>query len=214
MLNTDGRHDAIQEFRDAFESEHLQEGLPRTVVERYHAAANDLLALLPDGPALTRAIHDLWRSKNEAVMFAVRLTNARPSSERLFTYPPVRRPGPVGQLGRPWQGSAEQLDSIRSGGPIDRHPGRADGPAMAREPGWFSPGVKAAMSAEPDVEWPDHDEDDPDSSDGRHTLNEPRADAVETTTYGDLARGERKFLPGRPTPDQVDDTRSTTRPPD
>jgi hypothetical protein len=144
MLNTDGRYAGIQEFRDAFEFDHLPDGLPRSVSETFHDHAAALLELLPDGASLTRSLHDLWRSKNEAVLFAVRLAAAQPPGERPFVYPPVRRPGPIGQLGQPHQ---------------DRHPdhqpGRADGPAMAQEP-------------------------------------------VEVTTYGDLARGERRFIDGQP----------------
>jgi hypothetical protein len=34
--------------------------------------ASRLLQLLPDGPQLTRALHRLWESKNEAVFLAVR----------------------------------------------------------------------------------------------------------------------------------------------
>lgn len=73
MLNVEGRDPAVQEFEDAFESDHLPPGLVREVATYYHAMATSLLSLLPDGPALTRALHDLWRSKNEAVLFAVRL---------------------------------------------------------------------------------------------------------------------------------------------
>lgn len=73
MLDTEGRHPAVQEFADAFETGHLPPGLPRSVMEHYAAMAQVLIDLLPDGPCLTRALHDLWRSKNEAVLFAVRL---------------------------------------------------------------------------------------------------------------------------------------------
>lgn len=168
MLDTDGRHATIQEFRDAFEFDHLPEGLPQGVARLYHDTAAGLLILLTDGPALIRAIHDLWRSKNEAVLFAVRTAAGAPAGERPFIYPPVRRPGPIGALGRPWQGSPEQLAQIKDGGPIDRP-----------EPRKYVDPVTGD-----DVEWPDHDEDDPDVSDGRHTLDDDRSKP--TGYYGGL----------------------------
>lgn len=73
MLNTEGRPPAVQEFADAFETGHLPPGLPKDVMVSYAALAQSLVDLLPDGPCLTRALHDLWRSKNEAVLFAVRI---------------------------------------------------------------------------------------------------------------------------------------------
>lgn len=72
MLKVEGRHAAIQEFGDHFESGHLPEGLPQRVMALYEAVAGRLLELLPDSPLLTNALHDLWRSKNEAVLLAVR----------------------------------------------------------------------------------------------------------------------------------------------
>lgn len=73
MLDVEGRHPAVQEFADAFETGHLPPGLPKDVMAKYADLAQALISLLPDGPCLTRALHDLWRSKNEAVLFAVRL---------------------------------------------------------------------------------------------------------------------------------------------
>lgn len=73
MLDVEERHPAVAEFADLFELGHLPEGLPRLVMVEYRAAAQALLDLLPDGPMLTRALHDLWRSKNEAVAYAVRI---------------------------------------------------------------------------------------------------------------------------------------------
>lgn len=128
MLNTDGRHDAIQEFRDAFEFDHLPEGLPQTVCAVFHDAAAALLAALPDGPALTRSIHDVWRAKNEAVRFAVRIRTeghaGRPAavfrgSEPAHETMPVERTElrPLDHApGRErWQGSAEQLAQVKAG---------------------------------------------------------------------------------------------------
>ena len=77
MLNTEGRHPAVQEFADMFEWSHLPEGLPRTVSATYADHAARLLELLPDGPQLTRALHRLWESKNEAVFLAVREAKRR-----------------------------------------------------------------------------------------------------------------------------------------
>lgn len=72
MLNIEGRHRAVQEFRDMFEFGHLDPGLPREVSATFHDHAQQLIDLLPDAPPLTRALHRLWESKNEAVFLAVR----------------------------------------------------------------------------------------------------------------------------------------------
>lgn len=72
MLGTSGRHPAVAEFADMFEWSHLPEGLPRTVSATFEDQASRLLQLLPDGPQLTRALHRLWESKNEAVFLAIR----------------------------------------------------------------------------------------------------------------------------------------------
>lgn len=72
MLNTEGRHPAVQEFQDMFEFAHLAEGLPQEASRVFHNAAEMLLTILPDGPQLTRALHRLWEAKNEAVFLAVR----------------------------------------------------------------------------------------------------------------------------------------------
>jgi hypothetical protein len=72
MLNTTGRHPGVVEFADAFEFSHLPSGLPQDVSRAFNGMAEALLLLLPDGPALTRALHKLWEAKNEAVLFAVR----------------------------------------------------------------------------------------------------------------------------------------------
>lgn len=206
MLNTDGRHPALQEFRDAFEFDHLSEGLPRVVAAAYHDQAARLLALLPDAATLTRAIHDLWRSKNEAVLLATRVRTggnggAEPPVTFRGTTNPAHAVAPV------------QRTELRA---QDRHPdhqpGRPDGPVNARYadvaqnpfdwrdngqavPPWFTPITVPGSSGEPiDVttyadmveqhaavesaalvdagEWPGHDEDQPDTSDGRHTLND------------------------------------------
>lgn len=72
MLNTEGRHRAVQEFEDMFEFAHLAEGVPQETSRIFHETAEMLLTLLPDGPQLTRALHRLWEAKNEAVFLAVR----------------------------------------------------------------------------------------------------------------------------------------------
>jgi len=79
LLNVEGRHPAVQEFGDMFEWSHLPEGLPRTVSATYADHAARLLELLADGPQLTRALHRLWESKNEAVFLAVRTQRERNS---------------------------------------------------------------------------------------------------------------------------------------
>lgn len=71
MLNIEGRHPAVAEFRDMFESDHLPEGLPQRVSWSFHEQAALLINALDDGPGLTRALHRLWESKNEAVFLAV-----------------------------------------------------------------------------------------------------------------------------------------------
>jgi hypothetical protein len=76
MLNTEGWHPAVQEFTDMFEYSHLPAGLPREASSIFHRAADELLALLPDGPQLTRALQHLWEAKNEAVFLAVRTHKA------------------------------------------------------------------------------------------------------------------------------------------
>lgn len=82
MLDVEGRHPAVREFADLFETGHLPQGLPTTVMEYFSALVALLLRLLPDGPMLTRALHDLWRAKNEAVAYAVRLQRERDLSEQ------------------------------------------------------------------------------------------------------------------------------------
>lgn len=72
MINVEGRHPGVVEFADMFDYAHLPEGLPREVSATFHAQAERLLASLPDAPGLTRALHRLWESKNEAVFLAVR----------------------------------------------------------------------------------------------------------------------------------------------
>jgi hypothetical protein len=72
MLDVVGRHPDVQEFGDMFEFDHLPEGLPRETSAVFHEAAEKVLSLLPDGPSLTRSLHRLWESKNEAVFLAVR----------------------------------------------------------------------------------------------------------------------------------------------
>lgn len=129
MLRTEGRHDAIQEFRDAFEFDHLPDGLPRVVAASYHDFAAQLLALLPDGPALKRAIHDLWRSKNEAVRFAVRIGAEGTRGARSITFkdsPPAHAVEPVQRVDHP------APNPFRPRGPEDGHPhehGTDDEPA-------------------------------------------------------------------------------------
>lgn len=72
MLNVEGRHPAVREFADMFEWGHLPSGLPREVSRTFADQAQQLVGMLPDGPGLTRALHRLWESKNEAVFLAVR----------------------------------------------------------------------------------------------------------------------------------------------
>jgi hypothetical protein len=73
VLNVEGRHPAVQEFGDMFTvGAHLPPGLPRQVSELYANAAQGLIDLLPDGVPLTRALSDLWDSKNHGVFLAVR----------------------------------------------------------------------------------------------------------------------------------------------
>jgi hypothetical protein len=81
MLDTEGRHPAVQEFRDMFEYDHLEYGLPQDVSAGFHDVAVNLLFLLPDGPGLTRALNKLWEAKNEAVFLAVRTQRAMEAEE-------------------------------------------------------------------------------------------------------------------------------------
>lgn len=93
MINAEGRHPAIREYADRFETAHLPEGLPRQVMETCRAQFEALLDLLPDGPALTSALHKLWESKNEAVFLAVRAgkqTQAEPGTATNPTSEQVR----------------------------------------------------------------------------------------------------------------------------
>lgn len=90
VLNVEGRHPAVREFADLFASGHLPPGLPVQVMHDFRALAACLLDLLPDGPMLTRALHDLWRAKNEAVAFAVRVQRDRDRSDQ---------DGPAGGVG-------------------------------------------------------------------------------------------------------------------
>ncbi len=76
MLNTEGRHPAVAPYGNRFRTGHLPEGLPRQVMEVYREAAAKLLEMLPDSPELTRALHRLWESKNEAVLHAVETQEA------------------------------------------------------------------------------------------------------------------------------------------
>lgn len=76
-LNIEGRHPGLARWKDAFEGGHLPKGLPRDVMAGYRSLAVSLLDLLPDGPQLTDALHELWRSKNEAVLHAVETQRAR-----------------------------------------------------------------------------------------------------------------------------------------
>lgn len=74
MIHAEDRHPAVREYLDRFETAHLPEGLPRQVMQSYRDLVVALLGLLPgDSPVLTSALHDLWRSKNEAVLAAVRV---------------------------------------------------------------------------------------------------------------------------------------------
>ena len=77
MIKVEGRHPGIVEFAEAFNFDHLPEGLPREVSATFHQHAQHLVDLLPDGPGLTRALHRLWESKNEAVFLAVRTQRVR-----------------------------------------------------------------------------------------------------------------------------------------
>lgn len=72
MLDVQDRHPAVREFADMFEYAHLPV-TTQAVSKTFHDHAADLLLLLPDGPGLTRALHRLWESKNEAVFLAVRV---------------------------------------------------------------------------------------------------------------------------------------------
>lgn len=72
VLSTEGRHPAIVEFTDMFEFDHLPDSLAREVSSIFHDAAEAVLTLLDDGPAVTRALHRLWEAKNEAVFHAVK----------------------------------------------------------------------------------------------------------------------------------------------
>jgi hypothetical protein len=65
------------QFREAFDSGHLPKGLPQIVMFRYRILFENLMNDLPSSPWLTRAIHALWQSKNEAVMLAVRVQKQR-----------------------------------------------------------------------------------------------------------------------------------------
>lgn len=77
MINVEGRHPAVIEFADMFDFGHLPPGLPREVSATFHDHAQALVDQLPDGPGLTRALHRLWESKNEAVFLAVRTQRQR-----------------------------------------------------------------------------------------------------------------------------------------
>lgn len=77
MLNVEGRHPAVAPYGNRFRTGHLPDGLPKTIMEAYRVAAQALLDNLPDGPLLTNALHDLWRSKNEAVLHAVEVQEVR-----------------------------------------------------------------------------------------------------------------------------------------
>lgn len=81
MLDVEGRHVAVREFGDRFETGHLAPGLPREVMGIYRDAAERLLSALPDCPQLARALDDLWHSKNEAVLQAVRIQRGRDGGE-------------------------------------------------------------------------------------------------------------------------------------
>ena len=72
MLNVEGRHAAVREFQDMFEYGYLPYEPANTVSATFHDQAQQLINLLPDAPLLTRALHRLWESKNEAVFLAVR----------------------------------------------------------------------------------------------------------------------------------------------
>lgn len=197
MLNTDGRHPGIQEFRDAFEFDHLSEGLPRIVAASYHDQAARLLALLPDAAPLTRAIHGLWQSKNEAVLLATRVrTDGNGGAQ-----PPVTFRGTT----NPAHATAPVVRTDLVAFHPDRQPGRPDTARNPFDQPWFTPVTVPGSSGEPiDVTTysdmaeqaaaAEEDNDDlvrggvgpkvyrpetieprnqDDGSPGRHTLNEP-----------------------------------------
>lgn len=143
MLNTDGRHPALQEFRDAFEFDHLSEGLPRIVAASYHDQAARLLALLPDAAPLTRAIHGLWQSKNEAVLLATRVrTDGNGGAQ-----PPVTFRGTT----NPAHATAPVVRTDLVAFHPDRQPGRPDTARnpFDQPPAWFTPVTVPGSSGEP-----------------------------------------------------------------
>lgn len=66
-------------YRRQFEHEHLPDGAPQQLAKVFHENAQMLLDVLGHNPGarvgLSHALHDLWRSKNEAVSTAVHLSS-------------------------------------------------------------------------------------------------------------------------------------------
>lgn len=71
------RWQAVRKYAHCFDHEHLPGDQPRAVAQQYAATAQALVDMLPDDAWLVAALHDLWESKNAAVLHAVNIDKGR-----------------------------------------------------------------------------------------------------------------------------------------
>lgn len=74
---TADRWDAVRSYAHCFDHEHLPGEQSRAVAQQYAATAQALADMLPDSRWLVAALHDLWESKNAAVLLAVQIDKGR-----------------------------------------------------------------------------------------------------------------------------------------
>ena len=70
----EGRHPGVAHFGPMFKFDHLSDGPHKDVSMQCAALAEQMVALLPDGPELTAGLRSLWEAKNSFVVQAARFS--------------------------------------------------------------------------------------------------------------------------------------------
>lgn len=64
MLNVEGRHAAVQQYRHYFDGSHLSHPNLRVIVNEFETMAQWLIDALPDSPELSHALRRLVEAKD------------------------------------------------------------------------------------------------------------------------------------------------------
>lgn len=77
-----GRHPSVAHFEGMFRYDHLATDRLAAVSQRSAALAEEMVALLPDGPELTAGLRALWEAKNCFVVQAARFSGEEPGKNK------------------------------------------------------------------------------------------------------------------------------------